>query len=156
MDVTIVNRSPVRVVCLRHVGPYGPAVAAFWQQQFTPYVQRHGLAGRPVYGISHDDPARTPPAQCRFDVCTEVDEHFVATAPGQVTTTPGGRYAVLPFKGTPQTIQAAWAYLLRDWLSASGWRLDARPTFEVYLPGTAVDEDTGAFECQIVIPLAPL
>ncbi len=156
MNVTVTERPPVRVVYLRHVGPYGPAVAAFWQQHFYPYAAQRGLTGRPCYGISHDDPDITAPEQCRFDICTEVDDAFVATGEGMVTTIPGGKYAMLPFKGTPKTIHAAWSVLMRDWLPASGWQLDGRPTFEYYAPDAAYDEATGTFECQIVIPLAPL
>jgi AraC family transcriptional regulator len=156
MNVTVTERPPVRVVYMRHVGPYGPAVAAFWQQKFYPYAAQHALTGRPCYGISHDDPDITAPEKCRFDICTEVDDAFMPSGEALVTTIPGGRYAMLPFKGTPQTIHAAWSGLMRDWLPASGWQLDGRPTFEYYPPNAEYDDATGTFECQIVIPLAPL
>lgn len=156
MNVQVVERKPVRVVYLRHVGPYGAAVARFWQQRFYPYIAQRGLTRRPCYGISHDDPDITAPEQCRFDICTEVEDDFVATGEGLVTTIPGGRYAVQPFVGTPATIHAAWSALLRDWLPSSGWQLDGRPTFEYYPPDATYNEATGEFSCDIVIPLAPL
>jgi AraC family transcriptional regulator len=156
MNVNVIERQAVRVVYLRHVGPYGPAVARFWQQRFYPYAAHRGLTGRPCYGISHDDPDITAPEQCRFDICTEVDDAFVATGEGLVTTIPGGKYALLPFTGTPQAIHEAWSALLREWLPASGWQLDGRPTFEYYPPNADYNEATGEFTCDIVIPLAPL
>lgn len=156
MNVTVIERPAVRVVYLRHVGPYGASVAKFWQQRFYPYIAQRGLTGRACYGISHDDPDITAPAQCRFDICTEVDDDFIATGEGLVTTIPAGKYASLPFLGTPQNIHAAWSALLRDWLPASGWQLDGRPTFEYYPPNAAYNEVTGEFTCDIVIPLAAL
>jgi AraC family transcriptional regulator len=154
LNVTIIERAPVQVAYLRHVGPYGDAVAAFWQRQFQPYMARHGLLERPIYGISHDDPHITEPAKCRYDACVEVDAQHVAGHGALLTQIPAGRYASLPFRGTPATIGAAWTALLREWLPASGYQLDGRPTFEYYPPGAAYDQASGSFECDIVIPLA--
>ncbi len=156
MKVTVTERPATRVVYLRQVGPYGAAVAQFWQQRFYPYIVNRGLTGRPCYGISHDDPDITAPERCRFDICTEVDGDFIATGEGLVTTIPAGKYGSLPFWGTTRTIHAAWSSLLREWLPASGWQLDGRPTFEYYPPDAAYNSATGEFGCDIVIPLAPL
>jgi AraC family transcriptional regulator len=49
-----------------------------------------------------------------------------------------------------------WAYLLRDWLPASGMQLDARPFFESYPVDLSYDRRTGEFECDICIPVTPL
>ena len=156
MHVNINERSATRVVYLRYVGPYGPGVGAFWQQHFHPFLERHQLWGRDIYGVSHDDPEITAPASCRYDTCVEVDASFVAPIGAQLTTIAGGTYASMPFKGTSDTIGAAWKRLMRDWLPDSGYQLDGRPTFEHYWPGASFDLTTGAFECNIVIPLAPL
>ena len=155
-NVSIRNRAPARVAYLRHVGPYGAAVAAFWQQRFYPYMAQHQLLGRPIYGVSHDDPNITAPEKCRYDTCVSVDDDFMARGDAQITTIPGGTYAELPFEGTPADIGHAWTALMRDWLPASGYQIDGRPTFEYYPPGAAYDEATGRFQCDIVIPLAPL
>jgi AraC family transcriptional regulator len=48
VKVTVGQRPAVRVACLRHTGPYGPAVAAFWQREFFPFLERHCLIGRPI------------------------------------------------------------------------------------------------------------
>ena len=71
--------------------------------------------GRPIYGVSHDDPLITAPE-----------------------------------------MGPAWSALLRDWLPNSGYQIDGRPTFEYYPPGAVYEEATGRFQCDIVIPLAPL
>ncbi len=76
--------------------------------------------------------------------------------PSSTTTLPGGRYAVVPFKGTTQQIVVAWKQLLGEWLPASRLQLDNRPCFEHYPVGASYDPVSGVFECEICIPVAPL
>ena len=85
-----------------------------------------------------------------------IDRDFKPTDGFQKTTLPGGRYAALAYLGTPDGILQAWNALLRDWLPASGFQLDHRPAFEYYPVDNAYDPATGAFECWICIPIAPL
>ena len=156
MDVTLIERAPQRVAYMRHIGPYGEPIERFWMAQVAPWMAADGLMGRARYGISHDDPSITDPAQCRYDACVEVDDGYAPSAPALITTVPGGRYAVMPFKGTSTQIAQAWTQLLRDWLPASQLQLDGRPCFEYYPVNASHDPVSGAFECQICIPVAPL
>ena len=108
-------------------------------------------------GIPNDDnPDVTAPDKCRCDVGVAVDDSFVPIGDEQVMTIPGGRYATTRFSGTPDRIHEPWQRMLRQWLPASGLQLDARPMFEYYGPGMTYDEATGAFECDITIPVRPL
>ncbi len=156
MHVRLVDRHPVTVVCLRRLGPYDDTILRFWQETYYPWAVRNDLLGQPRYGISHDDPGITAPAQCRYDACAEVPDGFVPPGEGFVTTIPGGTYAVGHFDGTVQAIGDAWAALLRDWLPASGFQLDARPAFEHYPRGARHDPADGSFECEICVPVVPL
>lgn len=154
--VQLIDRPPVRIAYLRHIGAYGPSIHAFWMNQVSPWMSANGLFGRPRYGISHDDPSITAPEQCRYDAGVEVDETFIP-GPGVFTTTlPAGRYASLAFEGNSAQIVEAWRYLLRNWLADSGLQLDARPAFEHYPVDARYDAASGAFSCNIVIPVTPL
>lgn len=157
MKVTLIDRQPATVAYLRHVGPYGEPIARFWQETYVPWAVMNRLgADHARYGISHDDPSITAPEQCRYDACAEVSPDFMAMGGALKTTIPGGKYAVLKFKGTVEQVGEAWAGLLRDWLPSSGLQLDARPCFEYYPKGAANDCETGEFECEICIPVVPL
>ncbi|MBI4694397.1 MAG: AraC family transcriptional regulator [Gammaproteobacteria bacterium] len=157
MHVTLVDRPPATVACLRHVGAYGEPIARFWQDVYVPWAIANRLGPEHArYGISHDDPGITAPGQCRYDACAEVAPDFVPNGGAITTTLPGGKYAVHAFRGTVEAIGAAWSALLRDWLPASGLQLDARPCFEYYPRGAAHDPVSGEFECEICIPVAPL
>jgi AraC family transcriptional regulator len=154
MKVQVITRAPTRTAALRYVGPYGPGVAAFWQQHFYPFLVRHDLLGRPTYGISHDDPISRAPEACRYDTCVEVDADFVLPAEASFVTIPGGKYALLAFRGHLRHHQPGLARLLDGWLPDSGYQLDGRPCFERYSPDATVDADSGTFICDILIPLA--
>lgn len=156
MNVTIRDRPPVTVAYLRHLGPYGEPISTFWQDTYYPWAFTNDLLDRARYGISHDDPSITAPEQCRYDACAEVAPDFVVSGGAFKTTIPGGRYAVLNFKGDVAAIGEAWTALLRDWLPSSGQQLDARPCFEHYPRDADCDSETGAFQCEICIPVVPL
>ena len=156
MNVKLVERKEARVAYLRYTGPYGEGISRFWQQEVYPWMITNEMLGKPRYGVSHDDPDITAAEQCRYDACIEVADDVVITAPALITTIPGGRYAMLPFRGIVEEIGDAWAVLLRDWLPTSGLQLDARPSFEYYPVNASYDPETGVFECKIHIPVSPL
>jgi AraC family transcriptional regulator len=162
-DVRIIQRDPARIAYLRHIGPYGAGVGQFWAQRFAPFMQTHGLAGNPRYGIGHDDPSITAPEKCRYDACVEVADDFQPSASNPadrgvvITSLPGGRCVSGRFQGTPDTIGAAWMWLLRTWLPQNGLipaGPEGGPCFEYYPPNARYDANTGAFECDLCIPVA--
>lgn len=156
MQVKLVNRQPVTINYLRHIGPYGASISRFWQDTYYPWAVMNNLLEQPRYGISHDDPSITAPEQCRYDACAEVPSDFVGAGNAFTTTIPGGRYAALSFKGTDEQISAAWVALLREWLPSSGLQLDARPCFEYYPKDAENNFKASVFECEICIPVIPL
>ena len=156
MNVTLVDRQPTIVAYLRYVGPYGQPVSEFWQHTVYPWMIANNLLGHPRFGVSHDDPGITEAAQCRYDACVEVSPDFVPGPGAFRTTIPGGRYAVLEFRGTVPEVVEAWAALLRDWLPSSGLQLDARPSFEHYPKTACFNPETGVFDCELCMPVMPL
>jgi AraC family transcriptional regulator len=156
MKVQITERKPTQIAYLRHVGPYGQPIGAFWQTQVYPWMAANGLIGQPRYGISHDDPRVTAPEQCRYDAGCEIPVNALARGDAHRTTIPGGQYAALTFKGVVADFEPAWDALLRDWLPSSGLQLDSRPMFEYYPTDSNYDPATGVLECQLCVPVMPL
>jgi len=156
MKATLIDFPATRVAFLRHTGPYGEPVGRFYAEQVYPWMVKHGLLGRVRYGIAHDDPLITAPAQCRYDACAEIPADAPVSPTVLTTTIPAGRYASLPFKGTSAEVDAAWQRLVREWLPDSGLQLADGPCFEHYPVDACYDESTGAFECNLCVPVAPL
>jgi AraC family transcriptional regulator len=156
MNVKLIEREPVSVAYLRRTGAYGPGISEFWMKKVAPWMAAHSFMGRDRYGISLDDPSVTAPEQCRYDACVVSPEHEVLAGDPGRRIIPGGKYARLAYKGNGADIGAAWDSLLRDWLPRSGLQLDARPFFEHYPADGCHDPLTGAFTCNICVPVAPL
>ncbi len=64
---------------------------------------------------------------------------------------PGGLYSVFHFKGAPEDAPATFEYIFRNWLPASGYRLDDRPHFEIL--GEKYKKDSSTSEEEIWIPI---
>jgi len=155
-QVAVKSRPTVRVAYLRYQGPFGDPLGRFWQREVYPWMAANNLLGAPRYGISHDDPLITEKNKCRYDAGVEVDQNYVPSQNAHVTTIPGGLYASTQFRGTSNEVPVAWEQILREWLPASGYQLDARNCFEYYPPDGEFDEKTGAFTCELCIPIAKL
>ena len=156
MEVRIVDLPAVKIAYQRLIGPYGPQIGELWRGSVYPWMAAHGLDGQPRYGIGHDDPSVTAPDKCRYDACVEVPGDFQVTGQASLATLPGGRYAVMQFKGTAATIGDAWMSMCRDWLPSSGFQYDARPAFEYFSKQSTRDPVTGVFDCELCIPVCPL
>jgi AraC family transcriptional regulator len=156
MNVRLIERKPQAVAYLRHTGAYGPAIGRFWMQTVAPWMTTNNLMGRERFGISLDDPSVTKPSLCRYDACVASAEGELLTGDAQRKVIPGGRYAALAFDDTGDKIGAAWDSLLRDWLPESGLQLDSRPFFEYYPVDGRYDPKTGAFSCDLCVPVAKL
>jgi AraC family transcriptional regulator len=156
LQVTVTTRPPARIAYLRYQGPFGPGIGRFWQKEVAPWMEENQLFGAPRYGVSQDDPQMTPKNKCRYDAGVEVKADYVPARKAQIGIVAGGLYACAKFKGTSAEIPEFWDRILREWLPSSGYQLDARACFEYYPPDGEFDEKTGAFTCELCIPIAKL
>lgn len=153
MHVEIKTLPALRLAYLRHTGPCsGVGIARTWER-FTTWCTAQGLMQpRPrFYGISQDNPATTPPAQCRYDACVAVGASWQPEGDIGVQTFPGGRYACARFTGPPDRMGAVWDWLYREGLPSNGLQAQARPGVEIYEEDFAVDPATGAFSCWVCV-----
>ena len=156
LQVAVETRPSAHIAYLRYQGPFGEPVGKFWQEQVYPWMAANHLLGAPRYGISHDDPFLTNDKNCRYDAGVEVDPDYVPSQNAPVATLPGGLYACARFKGTSSNIGEAWNWILREWLPSSGYQLDSRDCLEYYPPDAEFDETTGAFTCDLCVPVSKL
>jgi AraC family transcriptional regulator len=135
MDVNIVTLEPIRVISLRHVGPYGsPTLAGTWSR-LCGWAGPRGLlnAQTRCFGIGHDDPECTPPAQIRYDACLTVGPGVQGEGDIQVQTIKGGRYACTRHIGPYQNLAKTYGALFGQWLPASGHEPAEAPSVEQYM-----------------------
>ena len=153
MKIDVVERAAVRVACMRYTGPFGEPLGRFWRGTIAPWLADHGLVDCPRYGVTLDDPARTPPEQCRYDCCVELPPGLSLPDAAETTIRPG-LYAITHFKGPGARIGAAWDEFLRE-CQAMRRLDDSRPPFEHYPRGSLYDARTGVFACELCQPVLP-
>lgn len=156
MNVRIRQFPRYHIAYMRYVGPFGAhGIPALWKR-FRAWTEARGLGGPDCIklGIGRDDPRVTAPEKCRYDACVVVPETFTGDRWVNVTEVPGGRYAVVGFRGGPHEIEGAWDTLYRSWLPGSGYEPDDRPCLEIYRGNPEVDPR--AFRCELCVPVRPL
>lgn len=150
MPYEIEEMSKNHIAYMRRVGPYGAGNYAL-MKKFKEWTKTNGLfiASAVILGISQDNPAVTPPENCRYDVGTIVSEHFETTdANVNVSELQGGKYAVFTIDHTAEAIQEAWGEIFVQ-LSAQGQQPDvSRPILERYIPAM-IDRPL----CEICVPV---
>jgi AraC family transcriptional regulator len=120
-DVRIVDFKETRVAAMEHRGD----PATIWEtvRRFIAWRKQTGIVPKvsATFQLLYDDPATTPPAEFRCDLCAATERDIMPNDAGMVVKTiPGGRCAVLRFTGSDDGLGDAAMFLYRDWLPNSG------------------------------------
>ena len=131
--VTIKAASPQRVAALRHEGDYMNIGNAF--ERLNIWAAGQGLLGGGArwFGIYYDDPSAKPAGELRSDACLAIPAEVTPSAEYRVLQTPGGRCAVLVYKGPYSNLEKPYKWLFGEWLPQSGEEPGDQPCFEEYL-----------------------
>ena len=123
----------LRVVYIRHVGPYNE-VGAAWSKLF-PWAGRHGLLGpgMRMVGIAYDDPDITPSDKLRYDAALAVSRPVAPSGEIGVQEIPAGEYAVALHTGPYHCLSDSYAELAGGWLPGMGRELRGAAALEFYL-----------------------
>lgn len=131
--VEVKELPPLRLVFLRHVGPYNE-VGTTWGRLMT-WAGTRGLLGpnMKLLGIVYDDPDVTPLDKVRYEAAVTVSG--VAQPEGEfgVMEFAAGSYAVGTHKGPYEELARAYQRIYGAWLPRSGYHLRDVPAFEQYL-----------------------
>ncbi|WP_018609691.1 AraC family transcriptional regulator [Uliginosibacterium gangwonense] len=157
MDINIKTLPGYHVAYLRHIGSYmAGGIPATWAK-LNQWCQEQGFGNprRNMIGISWSDPKTTPPEDCCYDACVEIERDYPVPAPLAVQAIPGGTYVVARYQGTPEQIGPVWHQLFTEWLPQSAYQFDPRPCFELYPSDINCMPEPGVFICDICIPVRP-
>ncbi len=142
----------MKVVYIRHVGPYNE-VGKAWSKLF-PWAGRQGLLGPGMrtVGISYDDPDITPPDKLRYDAALVVSRPVAPSGEIGVQEVPAGEYAVALHTGPYHCLSDSYAELAGRWLPETGRELRSAAAIEFYLdsPQTTAAEK---LRTEIWLPL---
>jgi AraC family transcriptional regulator len=133
LQVDVKEIAPMKVVFLRHVGPYSE-VGATWSRLMS-WAGPRGLLGPGMMtiGIVYDDPAVTPADKIRYDACLVIRREVKPEGQFGVMELPGGPHAVATHRGPYETLSETYKRIYGEWLPKSGYELSNSPAFEQYL-----------------------
>jgi AraC family transcriptional regulator len=131
--VEVKELPPMRLVFLRHVGPYDQ-VGATWGRLMA-WAGMRGLLGpnMRLIGIVHDDPDVTPAGNIRYDAAVTVNRPVEPEGEFGVMDLAGGPYAVAAHHGPYDGLANTYRRIYGGWLPKSGHSLRDAPAFEQYL-----------------------
>jgi AraC family transcriptional regulator len=133
MEASIKKLDPMKVVFIRHVGPYDE-VGPTWEKLCKWAGKKRLIWWKPVMlGLCHDDPAVTPPDKVRYDACIVVKKDIQPEGEVGVQTIAGGEYAVAIHRGPYEKLGQTYAALCGQWIPAQGREIAAAPAFEIYM-----------------------
>jgi len=148
MQFTIHSLPKCRIAYVRQVGPYGPANSQAMEKLKQWAGERNLLTESAVLlGIPQDNPATTPPQNCRYDACIVLSEDQPIDDSVGESEFPGGEYAVCIVNHTTDDVQKAWAELFPA-LQRSGYQLDDKPIVERYT-GEMIQNE----RCELCVPV---
>jgi AraC family transcriptional regulator len=146
-----------RIAAVRHLGPYHQISEAF--ARLGELAGKHGLFAQlgavppKMVGLYYDDPETTPAGELRSDAGLVVPEGVPLPDGLTEVRIPAGRYAKAVHAGPYQQLGDAWSRLMGGWLPASGQRMAAGPSYEVYR-NTPMDTAPADLRTELYLPLA--
>jgi AraC family transcriptional regulator len=154
MDVEIKDMPDLRVVAVRHVGPYNQIPQAFGRLgQIAGPAGLFSQPGAAMVAIYHDDPESVPQDQLRSDAGIVVPENAALPRGLEEHHLAAGRYARTVHIGPYEQLGDTWARFMGEWLPSSGHRVGNGASYELYRndPRTTPKED---LRTDLYVPLA--
>lgn len=138
-----------RIACLRWVGPYDRAAAAF--RRLASWAAERRVLGATMLGFYLDDQEITAATQTRCDVALVVPASVDGHGAIRVRDQPAQQCAVFEHTGGVAERRRLHEVAFRHWLPRSGHRPAGVPFEEYAVVGRGVDQRS----TRIHIPLAP-
>ncbi len=153
--VAIRSVEPMQVVAIDHVGSYMQIGKAF--DPLFGWCATKGVLGPQsrMLGVFYDDPLSVPETELRSRACVAISGEVATELPVICAEIPGGRHAVLRFRGPYAAMRAAYQWLYGEWLSQSGEEPADAPVFEEYL-NSPRDTAPNDLLTDIYLPLAEI
>jgi len=144
----IKDLAPIKLAAVHHVGDYMKVDEAF-MSVFMWNAKVGAVKGEPrSIGVYYDDPSAVKTDQLRSDAGIVIDNDAVIETPTDgpkicAIDVPGGRHAVVTFKGPYAELPKAYDWVFTSWLLDSGEDAGENPVFEEYLndPRTTAPAD---------------
>jgi len=155
MDAKVVTTKDMKVLSVRHVGPYHMIGEAF--ERLDKAVKAAGVDTRDSQwlAIYNDDPDQVPAAELTSEACVTVGE-FPSDPGGsgmKAFEIPGGLHATTRHVGSYDGLHASWGTLVGSWIPSNGFKPRCAPCYEIYVKGHECTSDESEFLTDLYEPV---
>ena len=126
VELEMINREPVKIAYVRHIGPYGQCLEA-WEtlKQFA--IPAGLFCGETEFlGLCYDDPEVTPPEKIRYDACITVAEGVAGSGEVGIKTLAGGKFAKYVYVGSYDKMEQTYCDMISKWIPAQGLEVSSQ------------------------------
>jgi len=154
MDAQVIDLKPIRVVMLRHTGPYDQLDRVF--ERLWKWVESQNIPAQRTIGIYYDNPDFTHVSALRSAACVEVPTGF---QPGdtdglnlELSEISGGTYVTLQYVGPYEDLASVWQDLTKSIERNLKRTISEKPAFEVYV-NDASETDPKDLITELYMPI---
>ncbi|MGG0860387.1 DNA gyrase inhibitor [Bacillus sp. NMCC46] len=151
MNCKIEILSNMKMVYMRNIGPYGSKKNIEMMKHFKKWINQHQLNDElkkhGIYGVPQDDPARTLPGKCRYDLMIMTNRDFSNNQMVQTGYFEGGKYAVFTVTHTTEKVNLFWCQL-PDYIQNNQLNMRQAPIIERYREEEGEDK-----VCEFLLPI---
>ncbi|WP_342689600.1 DNA gyrase inhibitor [Bacillus pumilus] len=151
MNCKIEILSNMKMVYMRNIGPYGSKKNIEMMKHFKKWINQHQLIDElkkhGIYGVPQDDPARTLPGKCRYDLMIMTNRDFSNNQMVQTGYFEGGKYAVFTVTHTTEKVNLFWCQL-PDYIQNNQLNMRQAPIIERYREEEGEDK-----VCEFLLPI---
>ncbi len=153
MSLTIESLPDLKVLAVRHTGPYEECHPA-WKKLFV-WAGKKGLIGSGTLfvGVSYDDPQAVPAEKLRYDACITLTQDVTPEGDDfRADTIPGGDYAVYTHVGPYGKMAESYQKMFHDLIPPTGREVGDAGCLEIYLndPEETPEEE---LQTKLCVPL---
>jgi AraC family transcriptional regulator len=135
MNAQVTHLDPIRIVMLRHVGPYDGIGLVF--EQLWGWVTSHDVPVQRSIGIYWDNPDEVPANKLRSAACVAIPADYQVTDSGGLSLIldqiKAGDYATATCTGPYENLPQEWSNMVTFCEKTVRREISQNPAFEVYV-----------------------
>lgn len=148
---TIVKMPQIEAYYIRHNG-YNDQVRQTWQK-IQAWTYSNNINNYEQIALFHDNPAITPPDECHYVACVQVNDAKVSVNDRLPKFKIfGGTYARFDLKGTDGDLLKFMHWLHSEWLPNSEYETTTKPQYVIYQKNKYLSDDNN-FELSFYLSI---
>ncbi len=149
---------PMKVLSVKHTGPYFNIGAAF--EKLSAFVKEQNIEVSDArwLGIYFDDPESVPEEELRSEACVTIKKNIELPEDSDVSIRdiPGGLYAITRHTGSYKNLGKSWGELYGSWIPQNGFKPLNTPCFEIYIKNCEEAGDESEMLTDLYAPVEPV